>query len=204
VNDAKYIGLDVHQATVSVAVLDSTGKPAMEAILETKAGEILQFLHGLRGSLHVTFEEGTCASWLHDLLKPHVTEVLVCDPRRNAWLKVGSKSDRVDARKLAELLRSNLLRSVYHDDTGSRTVKELARSYLTITRDLTRVMSRLKALYRSWAIPCSGEQVYAPPPPCRMAGQDLGKRRASPSRVVLPTARCAAAVAPRSKEGAAG
>ena len=161
-NDAKYIGLDVHQATVSVAVLDSTGKLGMEAIVETKAETILQFLHGLRGSLHVTFEEGTCAAWLHDLLKPHVTEVLVCDPRRNALLKVGNKSDRVDARKLAELLRSNLLRSVYHDDTGLRTVKELARSYLTITRDLTRVMSRLKALYRSWAIPCSGEQVYAP------------------------------------------
>jgi hypothetical protein len=32
------------------------------------------------GSLHVTFAEGTCGAWLHDLLKPHVTEVLVCDP----------------------------------------------------------------------------------------------------------------------------
>jgi hypothetical protein len=40
--------------------------------------------------------------------------------------------------------------------------KELARSYLTITKDLTRVMTRLKALYRSWAIPCTGQQVYAP------------------------------------------
>jgi hypothetical protein len=51
----------------------------MEAILETKAETILQFLHGLRGSLYVTFEEGTCAAWLRDLLKPHVAQVLVCD-----------------------------------------------------------------------------------------------------------------------------
>jgi hypothetical protein len=51
-NDAKYIGLDVHQATISVAVFDSAGKLVMEAILETKAETILQFLHGLRGSLH--------------------------------------------------------------------------------------------------------------------------------------------------------
>jgi hypothetical protein len=50
-NDAKYIGLDVHQATISVAVLDSAGKLVMEAILETKAETILQFIHGLRGSL---------------------------------------------------------------------------------------------------------------------------------------------------------
>ncbi len=83
-NDAKYIGLDVHQATISAAVLDSTGKLVMESILETKAATILQFIQGLRGSLQVTFEEGTCAAWLHDLLKPHVTKVLVCDPRKNS------------------------------------------------------------------------------------------------------------------------
>src|SRR5438094_830577 len=57
-NDAKYIGLDVHQATISAAVLDSAGKLVMEAILETKAETMLQFLRGLRGSLHVTLEEG--------------------------------------------------------------------------------------------------------------------------------------------------
>jgi len=77
----------------------------------------------------VTFEEGTCAAWLYALLKPQVTRVLVCDPRKNALLKVGNKSDRIDARRLAELLRSNLLRPVFHEDTGMRTVKELARSY---------------------------------------------------------------------------
>src|SRR5580704_10888950 len=152
-NDAKYIGLDVHQATISASVLDSTGKLVMESILETKAETILQFLRGLRGSLHVTFEEGTCAAWLHDLLKPHVTQVLVCDPRKNALLKVGNKNDRIDSQKLAELLRSNLLRSVFHENTGLRTLKELARSYTTITKDLTRVMVRLKAIYRSWAMP---------------------------------------------------
>ena len=161
-NDAKYIGLDVHQATISAAVLDAAGKLVMEAILETKAETILQFIRGLRGSLHVTFEEGTSAAWLHDLLKPHVTQVLVCDPRKNALLKDGNKNDRIDARKLAELLYLNKLNPVYHGQAGIRTLKELARSYVTITRDLTRVMSRLKAIYRSWAIPCAGQQVYAP------------------------------------------
>jgi len=161
-NDAKYIGLDVHQATISVAVRDSAGKLVIEAILETKAEAILQFLRGVRGSLHVTFEEGTWAAWLHDLLKPHVTRVVVCDPRKNALLKVGNKNDRIDARKLSELLYLNKLSPVYHGEQGIRTLRELARSYLTITRDLTRVMSRLKALYRGWAIPCAGQQVYAP------------------------------------------
>jgi transposase len=148
-NDAKYIGLDVHQATISAVVLDSTGKLVMESILETKAATILQFIDGLRGSLSVTFEEGTCAAWLHDLLQPHVTKVAVCDPRKNALLKSGNKNDRIDARKLADLLRSELLSPVYHGENGVRTLKELARSYLTVTQDVTRVMNRLKALYRS-------------------------------------------------------
>ena len=66
-NDAKYIGLDVHQATISVAVRDWTGKLVMEAILETKAETILQCFRGLRGSLHVNFEEGTWTAWLYYL-----------------------------------------------------------------------------------------------------------------------------------------
>jgi transposase len=160
-NDAKYIGMDVHQATISVAVLDSGGKLVMEAILETKSETILQFIHGLRGSLHMTLEEGTCAAWLHDLLKPHVSQVLVCDPRKNALIKAGNKSDRIDARKLADLLYLNKLNPVYHGETGIRLLKEAARSYLALTRDTTRVMNRLKALYRSWVIPCAGQRVYA-------------------------------------------
>src|ERR1700741_2278258 len=161
-NDAKYIGMDVHTASVGAAVLDSSGNRGMEATLETKAETILEFVHGLRGSLRVSFEEGTCASWLPDLLKPHVTEVLVCDSRKNALLRVGNKNDREDARKLSELLFLNKLHAVYHGETGIRTLKELARSYLTITRDLTRVMNRLKAIYRGWGIACAGQQVYAP------------------------------------------
>src|SRR5271169_6372399 len=50
-NQEKYIGMDVHQATISVAVMDSSGKLIMECILETKAATILEFIAGLRGTL---------------------------------------------------------------------------------------------------------------------------------------------------------
>ncbi len=159
-NSEKYIGLDVHQATTSIAVMDSTGKVVMESILETKAATILEFFAGLRGTLSVTLEEGTWAAWLYDVLKPHVAKVVVCNPRKNALLKDGNKSDRIDARKLADLLYLNKLSPVYHGETGVRMLRELARSYLTIVKDTTRVMSRLKAVYRSWAIPCAGRDVY--------------------------------------------
>jgi len=89
----KYIGMDVHQATISVAVMDAGGKLIMECLLETKAATIVEFIQGLQGTLFLTFEEGTSAAWLHDLLKPHVCRLVVCDPRKNALLKDGNKSD---------------------------------------------------------------------------------------------------------------
>src|SRR5262250_2404791 len=156
----KYIGMDVHTESTSVCVRNSMGKIVMECVIETKASTLLQFLDGLRGDLRVVFEEGTWATWLYDLLKPRVTEVLVCNTRKNAVRK-GSKSDRIDARKLSEQLYKNNVKSIYHGEHGLHMMKELARSYLTITKDLTRVMNRLKALYRSWGIPCAGNEVYA-------------------------------------------
>ena len=69
----------------------------------------------------MTFEEGTCAAWLHDLLKPHVARVWVCDPRKNPLMKTGNKNDRADARKLAELLYLGKLNPVYDGETGIRT-----------------------------------------------------------------------------------
>jgi hypothetical protein len=161
-NDAKYIGLDARQATITAAVLESTGKLVMESILETKTATTLQFGNGLLGSLYVTLEEETWAAWLHDPLKRHVTKIVMSDPRKNALLNAGNKNDRIDARKPVDLLRTGPLSAVYRGENGVRTLKELARSYLAITQDLTRVMNRLKALYRSWAIPCTGERVYAP------------------------------------------
>jgi hypothetical protein len=55
----KYVGMDVHQSTISVAVLDAEGKLVMQSILATHAAAILDFVHGVRGTLQVTFEEGT-------------------------------------------------------------------------------------------------------------------------------------------------
>jgi hypothetical protein len=126
---AKYIGMDVHKESISIAVRNSAGKVVMECVIETKASMILQFLDGLRGDLQVTFEEGTSAAWLYDLLKPHVTKLVVCDPRKNKSMREGNQSDKIDARRLAELLRLNHLTPVYHGEHGLRTLKELVRSY---------------------------------------------------------------------------
>ena len=65
---------------------------------------------------------------MYDLLKPQVTQVTVCNPRKNALLKSGNKSDRIEAHKLAELLRQGSLSAVYHGEKGLRILREVSRS----------------------------------------------------------------------------
>ena len=159
-NTIQYIGIDVHQATSVFAIRNQKGKVLAEGILETKTSTIVDFLKSQRGTLLVTFEEGTYANWLYDVIKPHVAKVVVCDPRKNK--RDGSKTDRIDAKKLAELLRTHSLTAVYHGEHSTRTLKELTRSYVSLQQDSTRVMNRVKAIFRGRGIDCLGKTVYRP------------------------------------------
>lgn len=156
----RYVGMDVHRDTISVAVLDESGRLMMRSVPATRASAMLDFIHGLHGTLHVTFEEGTHSAWLYDPLVRRVSTLVVCNPRKNGLLKSGSKSDAIDARKLAELLRMGNLSPVYHGETSASEVQHLARTYTTLTEDTTRVMSRLKAVFRGQAIGCAGKKLY--------------------------------------------
>jgi transposase len=158
-NLLKYIGMDVHMAMTVIAVLNNVGKVVAEAIVESKASTILDFIKGQRGTLHVAFEEGNQAAWLYDLLRPHVAEVVVCDPRKLPAHQ-GNKADKPDAKRIAELLRTHSLSPVYHGERSTRELKEYARSYDAIVKDSSRVKSRLKALFRARSISCSGSAIY--------------------------------------------
>jgi transposase len=159
-NSVRYIGLDVHRDTISAAVLNERGRLIQQSVLMTRAAAILDFIGGVRGTVKVTFEEGTHSAWLYDLLSRRVDKLVVCNPRKNALLKSGNKGDAIDARKLAELLRADMLSAVYHGESSALEVQHLARSYLMLTEDTTRVMGRLKAVFRSQAIGCAGKKLY--------------------------------------------
>ena len=156
----KYMGMDVHQATTVVAVIDAEGKIVLETIVATAVGPIRRLIESINGPVHVTLEETTQAEWLHDLLQGFVAEIVVCDPRRNKLLVEGSKGDKADARKLAELLRTGMVRSVWHGRQTTRGLKEMVRAYETFAIDTRRTMMRIKALYRSRGIATKGSAVY--------------------------------------------
>jgi len=154
----KYVGLDVHQATTVATVREESGRVIARTIVPTDAADILTFVRGLRGTIHVAFEEGTQAQWLHDLVVPVVDRVIVCNRRGQA--PRGNKADQADADELSDLLRCGRLCAVYHGSPEHATLKELARTYANLVEDATRVMSRLKALFRARGIKPSGRAVY--------------------------------------------
>jgi transposase len=154
----KYVALDVHQATTVASVRGESGRVLARTILPTEEPAIVEFFHGMRGAVHVAFEEGTQAQWLYDLVAPLVDRVVVCD--RRGQPRQGNKGDQVDADQLSELLRRGGLRAVYHGSAHRAVLKELTRTYQNLVEDSTRVMLRLKALFRARAIPTRGTKVY--------------------------------------------
>ena len=156
----KYVGLDVHKATITAAVRDARGKLISTSVFQTSAEAVRDFLGGLSGQLHLTFEEGTHAAWLFELCSPLVDALVVCNPRLHHQDRQKSKSDRIDAENLSLWLFQGRLTSVYHHLHDTARLKQFVRSYDALVRDSTRVKNRLKALYRARAISCSGTAVY--------------------------------------------
>jgi hypothetical protein len=115
----KYVAFDVHQATTVASVREESGRVIARSVLPTDSGALTEFVRGMRGARHVTFEEGTQAQWLYELLAPLVDRVIVCD-RRGAP-RQGNKGDQVDADQLSELLRRGALRAVYHGSADRAT-----------------------------------------------------------------------------------
>ena len=156
----KYVGLDVHQATTVASVREQkSGRVIARTILPTEGSALVEFFQGMRGQVHVAFEEGTQAQWLYDLLAPLVASVIVCD--RRGERRRGNKGDERDADHLSRRLLMGDLRPVYHGRSDRRTLQELTRTYLNVTGDSTRVMQRIKSLFRARAIPAKGTRIYS-------------------------------------------
>jgi transposase len=135
-SSTKYVGLDVHQATTIATVRESSGKVIARSILPTEEAALLEFFAGMRGAIHVAFEEGTQAQWLHDLLSPRVARVVVCD--RRGTLRQGNKGDQVDSALVEDSVRAMLrMKALFR-----------ARAIRTPGRQLYEAQSRARWLDR--------------------------------------------------------
>src|SRR5262245_38286969 len=134
-NHVKDVGMDVHKAITVIVVLNALGHMESHSKVKTKAENICDFFRGLSGKVEVVFEEGTHSAWFHQLIKPLVASVTVCDPRHNQLIEDGNKSDDDDAETLAELLRIGAVKAVYPGDDEQPPLKELCRAYENLVED---------------------------------------------------------------------
>lgn len=153
----RYIGLDAHAASCTLAVVGPSGKRLRELVVETSGEALIGTICSIRGQRHLCIEEGELSGWLFELLRPHVHRIVVAQAQRQA----GPKSDAIDAYGWAEKLRINAIKTtVYKAPQRYATLRELARTYRMVTQDVVRAKNRLKSLYRSRGINVSGNAIY--------------------------------------------
>ena len=153
----RYIGMDVHAVSCTLAVISQTGKRLKDFPIETNGQALVEAVRMIPGHKHLVFEEGLQSAWLYETLSPHVDETVVAGITESR----GPKSDRRDAYGLAEKLRvGNLDKTVFKAPRQFTRLRELSRSHMTLVGDTVRVQSRIKSLYRSRGVLVSGVNVY--------------------------------------------
>lgn len=154
----RYLGLDVHAASSTLAVISASGKRLQTHVLETNGRALVEAVRLIPGRKRLVFEEGAQSAWLYEILSPHVDETVVAGVTRSR----GQKDDRRDAYGLAEKLRTGSLdKRVFKAPRQFAMLRELARTHQMIGRDLVRVQARLKSVYRSRGVRTPGRTVYA-------------------------------------------
>jgi transposase len=89
----RYIGIDVHTKSCTVAVVDGTGKRVGQHVVETNGAALVECLKMIPGERHVCMEEGTQSAWLYEILTPHAKDLAVV----NVTESRGPKDDERDA-----------------------------------------------------------------------------------------------------------
>lgn len=161
-----YAGLDVGSSVCELVALDESG--AQVAAVKFSTGErqlrnaIEEVRRSGRGTWSVAVEEGELAQWVADLVRPEVDRFVVCDPKRNVWIaRDPAKRDRVDARKLAELLKAGLVNEVYHSEESARVeFKRAVQHYHDLTESQARLKRQIKARFRSRGAIRKGSKVF--------------------------------------------
>jgi len=112
----RYIGLDAHASSCTLAVVTPKGKRVGSHVVETNARCLIEAVRQIPEPRHICLEEGTLAEWLHEVLSPHTEKVVVAVVSESR----GPKDDRRDAFGLADDLRLGAIRrKVYKSEAGS-------------------------------------------------------------------------------------
>jgi transposase len=146
--------MDTHCRTTDVCVKTARGKLVRREHVSTGIPQLREVIEAVPRPRHVAFEEGAMAGWLYRNLRGCCDELLVCDPRRNAYVaKDGDKDDPIDAEKLNDLYRSGHLRKVHQaDDDQKAADKQVIGMYHDRVVHRVAECNQLLALCRRWGV----------------------------------------------------
>jgi len=148
------ITMDTHCRTTDVCVKTARGKLVRREHVSTGIPQLRELIESVPRPRRVAFEEGAMAGWLYRNLKDCADELVVCDPRRNAYVaKDGDKDDPIDADKLNDLYRSGHLRKVHQADSDEKAaVKQVIGMYHDRVIRRVAEANQLLALGRRWGL----------------------------------------------------
>lgn len=155
-----YIGMDVHMSTCTFCVMDKDGREVDNTTIETNGRLIINYVRSIGGTKKLTFEECELSGWLYETLKDEVDDLIVCNPVANTEYKK-AKTDKLDARKLAKLLRGNFLISVFHDGSKREQFRSLMSGYEDLIQEGIRFKNRYKSLFRKSGKGVKGKSLYS-------------------------------------------
>ena len=155
----KYIGLDAHSSTCNFCVMDESGRELDSVRIVTNGRLLREYVRSISGKKKLTFEECELSSWLYEMFKNEDCELLVCNPVENKCYKK-AKTDKLDARQLANLLRGNFLTPVYHDGSEREKFRDLMSGYQQLVEDAIKTKNRYKSLFRKDGKRPVGGRVY--------------------------------------------
>lgn len=163
--EPEYIGIDLHKAFFQACAVSCTGDRRWEGRFARTSEGIARFTARGVGPRQVIAVEASGPTWAFvDALLPTGARVCVVDPRKTR-LKAGyaAKTDRLDARRLADALRRDSVVSIYIPPPAIRELRELCRGRQQLVRLRTRLAQMIRALLlRSDAGDPPTNRLYSP------------------------------------------
>lgn len=152
--ESLYVGLDLGSSFCCQSVVKRDGSLWSSRMVRTSERDLRDAFAGLEGEVRVHMEAGELAGWVYSIIEPLVGSVTVSHPRSLAWIgKDSTKDDKIDARKLAELLRLGRVHEVYcAQDIERQTFKHLVTHHEQTSREQARRKSKIKARLRTLGV----------------------------------------------------
>lgn len=153
-----YTGIDLHKKTSFITTIDEKGRVVTKANLRNNEEEIFQYFLGLGQETKIVIESTSSWYWLYDLLFGNGFDVTISNPAKTkAIASAKIKNDKLDSHMLAQLLRTDLISSVYVSNLETRKLKELMRHRARLVRDVSRMKNRIHNLLmkNNFQVPCS-------------------------------------------------